>query len=285
MDHSDLIRHKVGEPVSLPIVLTDDTLQQVLASARATWPLVMVDDQTFLQFLIERIPHEGGRDESLRALHTSDLYLVCGCLHGDLHALAAVESQYLSQLGASVAASDAGSGFMDELKQSLRERVLVARHDEPPRIASYSGRGPLAGWLRMVAARLAIDLRKKQKGQVATADADSLAVPVVDLELQYLKERYRAEFESAIQSAFRELPARERALLRLHSVDGVALSSIATMYGVSQRTVQRWIAAAHVAIKAGVRRTLVAKFALTEGELDSLLGLVISQLSVTLQDL
>jgi RNA polymerase sigma-70 factor (ECF subfamily) len=139
--------------------------------------------------------------------------------------------------------------------------------------------------LRMVAARVALDLRKKQRGENLRADAGSLAVPVLDLELQYLKERYRAAFEEAIQNAFRELPGRERALLRLHSLDGVPLASIATMYQVSPRTVQRWVAGAHASIKAGVRRTLASKYSLTERELDSLLGLVISQLSITLQDL
>jgi len=274
-----------GEPVSLPNGLTEETVKQVLHAARSAWPQVVIADQAFLDFLAEKIPRDGDRSAELSNLHTSDLYLACGCLLGDPQAVAAVERQYLSQLGASSLASGAGSGFMEELKQALRERVFVARHGEPARIASYSGRGPLGGWLRMVAARLAVDLRKKQRGEVPSSDAESLAVPIADLELQYLKERYRAEFEAAIQSAFRELPARERALLRLHSVDGVAPSSIATMYQVSPRTVQRWIAAAHAAIKARVRHALATKFALTEAELDSLLGLVISQLSVTLQDL
>ena len=48
---------------------------------------------------------------------------------------------------------DSSSQFVDEVKQGLRERLLVG---PPPRIAEYSGSGPLGGWLRVVSVRLAI---------------------------------------------------------------------------------------------------------------------------------
>jgi RNA polymerase sigma-70 factor (ECF subfamily) len=286
MDPTERFRRLVeGSAASSLPTLVDDALKQVVCLARAAWPEIALSDQVFFDFLAQKIAPGQDLLALLPSLHTSDLYLACACLLGDAKAMDAIERHYLSQLGASSLAVDAHSGFLEELKQTLRERVFVARPGEPPRLSSYNGRGPLAGWLRMVAARLAVDLRKKQRGAAAVADARELAVPVVDLELQYLKERYRLEFEDAIQEAFHELPARERAILRLHYLDRIPVASIATMYQVSSRTVQRWIAAAHAEVKARVRRTLARKFALTERELESLLGLVISQLSVTLQTL
>jgi len=285
MDPTERFRRLVGGSAAPLPTLVDDALKQVLCAARSAWPEIVISDQVFFEFLANKLAPGQDLLALLPSLHTSDLYLACACLLGDAKAMDAIERHYLSQLGASALSVNANSGFVDELKQTLRERVFVARPNESPRLSSYSGRGPLAGWLRMVAARLAVDLRKKQRGDATIADSRELAVPVVDLELQYLKERYRTEFEEAIQGAFRELPARERAILRLHYLDRIPVSSIATMYRVSPRTVQRWIAAAHAEVKAGVRRTLAAKFALSERELESLLGLVISQLSVTLQTL
>jgi hypothetical protein len=42
----------------------------------------------------------------------------------------------------------------DELRQTLRVRLLAG---PSPKIASYKGSGPLSGWVRVVATRIALE--------------------------------------------------------------------------------------------------------------------------------
>jgi RNA polymerase sigma-70 factor (ECF subfamily) len=54
------------------------------------------------------------------------------------------------------------------------------------------------------------------------------------------------------------------------------------MYGVSSRTVQRWLVDLRETVRTSTREGLRARLALSPSELDSLLGLVDSQLQVSL---
>jgi RNA polymerase sigma-70 factor (ECF subfamily) len=256
-------------------------LAELFAQARAAWPLLGLSDATFLGYLAERLGEGGDLVNLLQAVHAADLYLACGCTQGEARAVAAFEEHYVAQVEAHLARGDALPAFSQELKQTLRERVLVARDGVLPRIASYNGRGPLGGWLRMVAARIAVDLRRKQKTEGTRPGSLAVPLPPLDPELVYLKERYRREFESALEAAFRGLSAREGTIMRLHFLDGMPVSGIATMYHVTSRTVQSWIATAQDNVLVATRGVLSEKLALSGAELDSLLGLVKSELNLS----
>ena len=257
----------------------EQSLQTIVATARARWAFVGISDETFIEHLATVLRDEDATRELLTSLHTADLFLACACLHGDRRALAAFDQEFIGQLRSS---SKSGSAaFNEELKQALRERLLVGQGGAPPRLASYSGRGPLSGWLKVTAARLAVDLRREQKDSAKSNERD-VPLPPLDPELSYLKARYRVEFQDALQLAFRALSARELTLLRLHFLEEVPTASIARMYRVSSRSAQRWIASAQQAVLDGVRRELRARLTLTESELVSLLGLVLSQLTLSL---
>lgn len=255
-------------------------IQACLDSARAKWDFVDVSDEAFVDHLAACVRGEERTLEVLASLHTTDLFLACACLQGDPRALAAFDQEFVGRLKLG---SKAGSASFDsELKQVLRERVLVSQGETPPRLAGYSGRGSLSGWLKVTAARLAIDLRREQKIGVAQAAQRDVPLPPLDPELSYLKARYRVEFQEAIQLGFRTLSARDLTLLRLHFLEEMPTNSIARMYRVSARTVQRWIATAQQAVVDAVRHDLRARLALSESELTSLLGLVLSQLTLSL---
>ncbi|HKQ71118.1 MAG TPA: sigma-70 family RNA polymerase sigma factor [Polyangiaceae bacterium] len=237
-----------------------------------------MSDETFVRYLAERMSGPGDVMSMLAAVHSADLYLACACRHGDPRAIAAFEERYVATVALHLSGSDAQPLFSQELKQTLRERVLVADSGLVPRIASYNGRGPLGGWLRMVAARIAVDLRRAEKKAGSREAFFSLPLPTLDPELAYIKERYRREFENALESAFTALAPREGAIMRLYFLDGVGAAAIGAMYRVSSRTVQRWIASTQQTILRDTRRVLTEKLSLSTTELDSLLGLVQSQL-------
>jgi hypothetical protein len=67
----------------------------------------------------------------------------------------------------------------------------------------------------------------------------------------------------------------------MHIVDGLTFDSIAKVYGVTQPTVSRWVARARDIVLTEMRRLLREQLRLPESEFDSLAGLVVSQLDVS----
>lgn len=262
-----------------PLAELEQSLEQILLAAHATWTSVSVADEVFVEHLARCVRDDEPILETLATLHTCDLFLACACVNGDRAAVAAFDEAFVARLQMG---SKEGTGtFGSELKQALRERVLVGQPGARPRLATYSGRGPLSGWLKVAAARLAVDLRREQKSDARAAQRD-VPLPPLDPELAYLKARYRVEFQDAIKEGFSALSPRELTLLRLHFLEQMPTSSIARMYRVSARSVQRWIAAAQSTVVEVVRRYLHARLTLSESELTSLLALVLSQLTLSL---
>ena len=89
------------------------------------------------------------------------------------------------------------------------------------------------------------------------------------------------DFHDAIRDALRVLGTRERLIYHMHVVDGLTVERIAGAYRVSQSTVSRWLSKARATVLAEVRRLLHKQFQLSDTDLESILGLMISQLDIS----
>jgi RNA polymerase sigma-70 factor (ECF subfamily) len=69
---------------------------------------------------------------------------------------------------AAVARVDRSPELRDEVRQILWQRLFVGTGAAAPRILSYAGRGPLAGWVAVAAQRIALDLRRDAARAVAS---------------------------------------------------------------------------------------------------------------------
>src|SRR5262245_38965486 len=178
-------------------------LEGVVASGRASWPAIEVDPAELVCHLAERLSEGDGTPvvEALKDLHSTDFYLAFACAQGEPRALEALDAHFLSDLSRHLGRADVLRGFADEVKQELRMRLLIRQDDGVlPRIGSYSGRGPLGGWLRIAIVRLAVKLRKSAgRGEEGTQLLHDQAAR--DPELAYFKDTYRTEFESALRAA------------------------------------------------------------------------------------
>jgi RNA polymerase sigma-70 factor (ECF subfamily) len=175
--------------------------------------------------------------------------------------------------------------FADDVRQTLREELLVGSEGRPPKIADYTGRGPLGGWVRVVAVRRALNLRRG--GQRASAhEGEELPFEVAsnapDPELDYLKALYRTEFREAFVGALARLGRPERNALRFHHLDGLTLEETAILSRVSRATVARWLAEAREQILRDTLRLLRERLGLDEASMKSVLRLVQSQLDVSI---
>lgn len=217
------------------------------------------------------------------SLHVEDLTLAFACRAGNERAVAEFLRRYQATMSAEAAKVDASSTFVAEANARLRERLLAPRADAPARIGSYLGRGSLSDWVRVAAARNALNLvRDRGSDRKVRADAVSQLVGESTPELRYLADRYRDEVNAAVGEAFGSLQPEERNVLRLHYVDGVGLGELGVLYGVHKSTMSRRVARVRDSIMQAACEGLAERLAAPPTEVAALLELMRSQIEVTL---
>jgi RNA polymerase sigma-70 factor, ECF subfamily len=255
-----------------------------IADAHDAWPDIALDEPAFVAGVAARLAADATLDQA-SAVHAADLWIATACAAGDPVALARFEERYMAPLGAVLASTRLAPDEVDEVKQELRRKLLVA-DGEPPRIADYSGRADLRTWVRTAAIRTSIDLMRRRRD--LPVEAEELAVlPALagDPELAHLKERYRDELRTAIGEAIAQLPPRDRLLLKYHYIDNLGIDRIGAIYNVHRATAARWLGAAREALAERAHRLLGARLGVTTSELRSIARLVESQLDLSIRRL
>jgi RNA polymerase sigma-70 factor (ECF subfamily) len=275
-----------GSAAEAPRDTADRLLAEVLRTARAAWPSVELDDDVFIAHLAQHLPEGVPLEAALRQTNTDDLYLACACAQGDLRAIAAFESHCLGVVDSAVSRHGVGSDIVAEVKQAVRERALVG-DSGPPRIAGFSGRGDLRGWVRVMATRESILLAKRARREMTEDDEELLHAFVTpgDAELDRAKQEYAGEFKRAFDAALHSLPAREQTLLRQHVIDGLSIDQLGALYHVHRATAARNLERARQAVLAATRAQMMGRLKVRPSELDSILRLIRSKLEITLRGL
>ena len=241
----------------------------------AAWPSVKLELAAYTSHLASLT---GDDDPTLATLHGEDLYLACACALGDGAAIAIFEKEFLSQVPAYIARTTTDPQVVDEVLQRVRERLLVATREAPPKIATYTGRGPLGAFLRVTAVRLAYDTLPGERVPRPSTDAGESGDP----ELDYIKSKYRDQFVQAIEQAIATLAPRERNAMALSLIDGLSTDAIGRMYGKDGATVRRWLGSAREQILDETKKLLRAELGATPDELQSLFGILHSRLDVSI---
>jgi RNA polymerase sigma-70 factor (ECF subfamily) len=263
----------------------DALLARHLTEARAAWPTVALTDEAFLRHLARHLP-EGVTAEAFGQLHGGDLYLACACAEGHPQALRAFDQHILKKVPSRLGALPRAT--VDEVLQVLRARLLMARGDAPPKVADYSGRGPLLAWVRITAARIAGELASRDgRQELFDEPPEALArmLSTADPEHELVRKDSRELLIEVLRKVLGTLPERERALLRLHHLHGFTMDKLASLYGESRSGMQRQVAHARERLLKLTRTELAARMRMEGPELESLLGLVRSRLDLSLNRL
>jgi len=211
--------------------------------------------------------------------HPEDVRLAIACGRQDADALAQFDAKYTKVITAT-ALRFGDDDFANEVCQQVRQKLLVALA-----IKDYGGRGQLSKYVQAVAARTALNLLQANKrhapllGDEALLEAPSGAD---DPELAAIKLRFRTEFKEAFAAAMATLDDTSRNALRLHHLDGLTLANIGALYEWSVPTASRRIAAARASLLAATRTIMADRLRLNASELDSVLRLIESRLSVAI---
>ena len=245
--------------------------------ARAAHPQIAIGDAAVMAYIGARITEPA----ELERRNIEDLYLACGCAHGDRAALATLETVTLPVVERGLARL-----ATPDVLQMLREQMLVVK-DGAPGITAYDGRAPLAIWLRVCAMRIGLRESERARRDDSLDDErlDALAPGVPDPELAYLQRHYGAQFRTAFAEAVAGLAPRERNLLRHSVIDGLGIDQIAAIYHVHRATAARQIKQARATLVAKTREQMRLALGIGETELDSIFRVLVSMADVTLREM
>lgn len=266
----------LGEPA-----VAEAKLQGLVTEAAAAWPGVAVEARAVVALLASKLT--GDDRITATPVAVTELHLALACARGDNAAVAAFDRAYLEVVPQALAGMKLPKATVEDVRSMVRDKLLLADGDKPPRILDYAGRGRLRGLVQVSATRTAID-RIRLEDKEAELPARELAASA-DVAMSLIKAQYRAAFAEGFSKAVETASRRDRNLLRLHFLGGVTLEQLAQMYNVHRATVVRWIAAARDAVFAATREHVATAIAAPSDELDEMFDLVKSRVELSVERL
>ena len=202
-----------------------------------------------------------------RALDAAlDLALSKAAVAGDADAIAKLEAGPFAQARAHLAARNFAPWIVEEAVQQARIALLVEGG-----LARYTGSGPLAAYIRVVATRFAL---KATPTRSDDAIADQLDDTAPNPELATLKSTYGALVREAVLEAWRALPAHDRFVLSLELHGRMSIQSIAALYNIHKVSAARKLSKSRDVLLDAVRSRLRDRMGTSLETVDSVLRLV-----------
>ncbi len=130
---------------------------------------------------------------------------------------------------------------VDDYQQRALISFLISEAGASPRIARYSGRGSLGGFVRTVASRLAIDLRRARGMESQPSSLASNVAAEFDPAEHLESEQTKAILAEALTGALRALKPGERRALRMRYVLGFSVARTAEALGIHEISVSRLV--------------------------------------------
>ena len=258
------------------------------------------------KYLLRDDPNASGADVSkfIDELQADDLCLIIACERGDEKAWTELVERFKPTVRSAARSASSNEDAAEDLAQSIWAELygLRTRSDGRPasKLAYYSGRGSLAGWLRAVVAQLAVDTFRKQSKLVQAeedADLDRLAQEVhvgegqpvlagVQNPEESMSNRFvRSELQQALSRSVQELTAEDRLLVKLYYFDNLRLREAGTVLGVHEATASRRLTRIQTDLRKRVSEILVGERGWTKAEAEASFSEVGQQLDTDVEAL
>jgi RNA polymerase sigma-70 factor (ECF subfamily) len=269
-------RHGFGDQLKADILAA-------YARGRLGLAEIPLDDEAFARHLA-RAATRMSDGAALSTLVAEDLYLACACLIGAPGAANVLMARHRTVIRRAIERT-APRPNVEEIEQGLLADLLVGAPARPPEIAGYAGRAPLARWLEVVAQRAALGWLRTERAQATVAVCAGLEPRLggdTPIDAAFFRERYLDDFGQSLKEALRRAPEQDRAVLRLHMVNGVSVEKIGKMLGVAQSTASRWLAKARENVLADLKTILKQRLGIASAEIESLADLLASRLDLSI---
>ena len=218
-------------------------------------------------------------------MQADDLCLIIACEQGNEKAWNELVERFTPTVRSAARSASSNEDAAEDLAQSIWAELygLRVRKDGKPasKLAYYSGRGSLAGWLRAVVGQLAVDTFRKQSRLVQTeedADLDRLAhdgqggeghviVAGIPTPEDAISNRFaQADMEEALNRAIQELGAEDRLLVKLYYFDNLRLREAGAVLGVHEATASRRLTRIQTDLRKRVAKILIDERGWTPAE-------------------
>lgn len=209
-------------------------------------------------------------------LRADDLCLILACERGDEAAWSELVKNFDATVKSAARKYAKNTEDAEDLAGSIWAELYGLKRDQSgnlkTKLAYYSGRGSLGGWLRAVTNQLAIDqFRKESKfvqieeqrefenlAQESSANSENSKIVHAsdDPEENFSQKQTQKDVSGAMRQAIAELDAEDRLILKLYYFDEVKLKEIGATLGFHEATASRKLARVQTEIRRAVERIL-----------------------------
>jgi RNA polymerase sigma-70 factor (ECF subfamily) len=259
------------------------------------------------KYLLRDDPNTSAADiaKFIDEMQADDLCLIIACESGDENAWTDLVERFTPTVRSAARSASSNEDAAEDLAQSIWAELYGLRVRDDGRRASklayYSGRGSLAGWLRAVVAQLSVDTFRKQSKLVQTeedADLDRLARDSVISDTatfaaagaqnpeQSLTNHFAQEnLQQALTLAVGELAAEDRLLVKLYYFDSLRLREAGVVLGVHEATASRRLTRIQTDLRKRISQILVDERGWTKAETERSFAEVAQYLETDLEAL
>ena len=216
-------------------------LDALHAQGAAAWPDVALASDRFAEDVARRLGDDATTDNA-RELHT-DLYLVIAAADGNETAARHCDRIADQEVVFASKRLRASGSATEDIRSELRRLLFTSDDDRPAAITTFSGRGDLRGYARVIAARALVRRMQKERRETEASDTLIDAISPLDPEVALLRERFS---ERCVGNAHAELGAAIRARL-------------ATRLAISESQVDSIVALVTSCVEVSLERLLATR--------------------------
>lgn len=266
--------------------IIEEEVAHLFARAENTRGLAIEDISPRVALAVEKyiLKLSPGADRSevrefVQGIRADDLCLIIACERGNEDAWGDLVIGFDSTVKSAAYNFCKNREDAEDLASSIWAELHGLRVDKhgnkKTKLAYYSGRGSLGGWLRAVTNQLAIDQFRKMRRLVQTEDDREFEVLAQDSsektdfkavvsvsdnpEEIYSAEEAQADLADALKTAIAGLEAEDRLILKLYYFDDLKLKDIGASLGFHEATASRKIVRVQKEIRKLVEQNLREK--------------------------
>lgn len=291
--------------------MVDEGLLRLISRAENPRGLNATDISSRVNSCLEKYLFRDNADASnadvtafIEDIRADDMCLVIACEKGDEKAWEDLVANFDSTVKSAARKISANSEDAEDLASSIWAELYGLRQDadgnKKSKLAYYSGRGSLAGWLRAVVSQLAVDQFRKQSkfvqieenrefenlAQEASEHSENGLVSHIDNpEEIFTEQQTAADVSRALHSSIESLEAEDRLILKLYYFDDLKLKDIANTFGYHEATASRKLVRVQTEIRKSVEKNLRTQHGWSENEVKRYLAETASKLGISFEKL
>ena len=238
----------------------------------------------------------------VQEIRADDLCLIVACERGEEKAWEDLVANFDSTVRSAARKISSNSEDAEDLASSIWAELYGLRQDadgnKKSKLAYYSGRGSLAGWLRAVVSQLAVDQFRKQSkfvqieedrefenlaSEAAHSDNNHHGSHNENPEDLLTEKQTSSDVSDALTNAIADLEAEDRLILKLYYFDDLKLKEIAATFGYHEATASRKLTRVQTEIRKSVEKQLRTRHGWTDSEVKRHLSDTAASLGINLE--